>query len=97
MPSVGKVTEIEPGQMKAVDLQGTRVGLANVDGHFYAFSDVCPHDEDLLSSGSLNGLELTCRTDGSRFDLSSGNVLMGPATKRIRTYRVQVEGDDIRI
>lgn len=96
MPTVATSTEIRSGTMRHIDLQGTPVGVANVDGKFYAFSDVCPHLGCSPSAGKLDGMTITC-TCGSQFDLASGRVLAGPAVKRIRTFRVQVEGDELKI
>jgi nitrite reductase/ring-hydroxylating ferredoxin subunit len=100
MPLVSRRNEIGPGEMRAIDLQGTRVGIANVDGRFFAFADTCTYADHPLSQGRLEGLLLTCPTDGSQFDLAggnAGNVVKGPATRRIRTYRVQLDGDDLHI
>jgi 3-phenylpropionate/trans-cinnamate dioxygenase ferredoxin subunit len=83
--------------MTSFDLQGTRVAIAHLDGAFYAFSDTCPHDADSLSEGRLEGMVVVCQSDGSRFDVASGRVLSGPAEKRLRTYRIQVRGDDLVI
>jgi nitrite reductase/ring-hydroxylating ferredoxin subunit len=97
MPAVAKHNEIESGQMLSIDLQGTRVALAHVDSAYYAFSDNCPHDHARLSSGQLDGLVVICPGDGSRFEITSGRVIQGPATTRVRTYRVQRDGDELRI
>ena len=83
--------------MKRVDLQGSYVGVVNVDGAFFAFTDTCPHDGASLSMGTIEDMVLICPKDGSRFDLNSGNVLKGPAFKRIRTYRIQIKGDELHI
>jgi nitrite reductase/ring-hydroxylating ferredoxin subunit len=83
--------------MKGVDLQGSPVGIANVDGRFYAFSNACPNLDCLLTDGRLEGMTLTCSRHGSQFDLASGHVIKGPAIGRIRTYRVQTEGDELHI
>lgn len=83
--------------MRCIDLQGDRVVVANAGGLFYAFSDVCTHLGCSLSEGRLEGTVVTCARDGSQFDIRSGNVLTGPAANRIRTYRVQAYGDEIRI
>jgi nitrite reductase/ring-hydroxylating ferredoxin subunit len=64
---------------------------------FFAFTDTCPHDGASLSLGSIEGTVLTCAKDGSQFDLNSGNVVKGPAFKRIRTYRLQIKGDELYI
>ena len=97
MPSVIKSIEIGPGQMTAVDLYGVAVAIANVGGTFYAISDACPHGACSLSLGMLDGKVVTCRIDGSQFDLPSGSVLSGPAKTRVRTYRVQIDGDELNI
>jgi nitrite reductase/ring-hydroxylating ferredoxin subunit len=92
-----RTAQLGPGEMKALDLQGVRVAIANVDGAFYGFSDVCSHGDHALSDGRLEGMALICSSDGSKFDLASGRVLNGPALKRVRTYRIQVQGDDLVI
>ena len=97
MPTVGKASEIASGQMTGVDLQGVRVAIARVEGAFYAFSDICTHLGCSLSEGKLEGMVLTCPCHGSQFDIASGHVLTGPAVQRIRTYQVQIEGDELRI
>lgn len=97
MPLIASPSEIGLGEMKAIDLQGSPVGVANVDGKFYAFSNNCPNLGCKLTDGRLEGMVITCREHGSQFDLASGHVVSGPATNRIRTYRVQVDGDELRI
>ena len=96
-PTAIKPDEIAPGQMAALDVHGVPVAIANVGGDFYAVGDACPYDGCSLSEGSLDGMVVTCRNDGSRFDLASGHVLAGPAMVRVRTYRVQVRGDELMI
>ncbi len=92
-----KTSQLAPGHITSADLYGVKVAIANVGGAFYAISDACPFDAAALSQGRLEGNVVTCGTDGSRFDLLSGSVLSGPATGRVRTYRVQVYGDELRI
>ncbi len=36
-----KVSEIDKGHMKHVEINGKEIAIANVDGKFYAFSDGC--------------------------------------------------------
>ena len=96
MPIVCKSSAIGSGQIMSVDLQGVPVGIANVNGVLYAFSDACTYNGCSLTKGSLEGASLVC-TCGSKYDLASGHVLGGPASKRIRTYHVQMDGDDVRI
>jgi 3-phenylpropionate/trans-cinnamate dioxygenase ferredoxin component len=97
MPPVLKSSDIAPGHMTAIELYGVPVAIANVGGVFYAISDACPHAACSLSLGLLNGKVVTCRNDGSQFDLVSGHVLTGPAKVRVRTYRIQIHGDELSI
>jgi nitrite reductase/ring-hydroxylating ferredoxin subunit len=45
-----KVTEtkdIQPSKMKAVEVNSEKVGVANVEGKYYAIGNVCTHLGDL--------------------------------------------------
>ena len=91
------IDEIQPGKMKRVDINGRRLLLANVDGHFYATDDTCTHEDASLSSGFLKGELVKCPLHGSRFNLRTGEVLEDPAEDNLKTYSVKIEGKDILI
>lgn len=96
MPAIAQSRDITPGEIRAIDLQGAAIGVANVDTKFYAFTAACSHCGASLSQGRLAGMTITCSC-GSQFDLASGHASAGPATKRIRTYRVQLKGEELHI
>jgi nitrite reductase/ring-hydroxylating ferredoxin subunit len=48
-----------------------------------------------LANGELKGTTVTCACHGSQFDVTSGAVLRGPARKPVRSYAVQVEGEEL--
>jgi nitrite reductase/ring-hydroxylating ferredoxin subunit len=69
------------------------VAVARVDGKLYALDDLCTHEACPLSSGLLTGTTLMCQCHGSQFDIGTGAVMRGPATKAMRTYEVrEVDG-----
>ena len=76
-----------------------RISVARVDGRLYAFGDICTcaHEGCPLSGGLLAGTTITCQCHGSRFDITTGAVIEGPATEALETYEVQEVGDEIRI
>jgi 3-phenylpropionate/trans-cinnamate dioxygenase ferredoxin subunit len=94
---VAHVADILPGQVKVVTVDGQEIGVANVDGAFYAFADVCTHDDGPLVEGDLDGCIITCPRHGARFDVSTGAALSLPAVAPIPVYSLKVEGPDIKI
>lgn len=79
------VTELEPGAMKVVEVDGHQLLVANVDGSFYISDAHCPHMHGPLVKGTLDGTVLTCPWHGSQFDLTDGRCVrwtdFGPTVK----------------
>ena len=93
-----KASEIQPGGLAAVDVQGTRVAIANVGGIYYAFAEACTHEQcSLVQEGELAGTTVTCVCHGSEFDVRTGAVLAPPARLPLKVYPVRVEGDALHI
>lgn len=95
--TVGTVSGLQPGRMKAYHVGANEITVANVDGRFFAFGDTCPHRGCSLATGTLEGQVVTCACHGSQFDVSSGEVLRGPADEGVETWPVRIEGDAISI
>ena len=95
--AVAKASEIQDGGMKGLDVNGKHILLANIGGRYYAISNICSHQKCELSDGKLEGNAVKCICHGSKFDVTSGSVLSGPAEKPVESYEVKVEGDDITI
>jgi nitrite reductase/ring-hydroxylating ferredoxin subunit len=93
-----KTTEIPMGSVIAMDVRGTRIAVANVDGTYYAFDEACTHEQcSLAEYGELAGTTLTCTCHGSEFDVRTGTVLAPPATVPVKVYPVRVAGDALHI
>ena len=72
-----------------------RISIARVDGRLYAFDDLCTCAEQAcpLSGGLLTGTTVMCQCHGSRFDITTGAVVNGPATEALNVYEVhEVDG-----
>ena len=76
-----------------------RISVARAGGTLYAFGDLCtcPGTSCPLSGGLLTGTTIRCQCHGSEFDVTTGAVLSGPASKPLDVYDVQVAGGSIRI
>ena len=94
---VGSSTDIVAGEMRAFDVDGTRVTVANVGGQLHAFDDTCTHTGCSLARGRLTGTTVTCACHGSQFDVTSGAVLRGPAQQPERSRTVQVDGENLLV
>lgn len=92
---VAKASELSPGQMKWVAVNGERRVLANVEGTFYAISDACGHRNAPLSRGKLDGYLIECPLHYAQFDVRTGELVNGPVSTAVPTYQVRIEGDTI--
>ena len=92
---VAKVDELSPGQMKWVAVNGERLVLANVEGVFYAISDVCGHRNAPLSRGKLQGYVIECPLHFAQFDIRTGELISGPVSMAVPVYEVRVEDDTV--
>jgi 3-phenylpropionate/trans-cinnamate dioxygenase ferredoxin subunit len=93
---VARITDLAPGEKMLVEYDDEDVGLFNIDGHFYAISDVCTHDNGPLVEGLLDGDCVICPRHGARFNVKTGAQTM-PAFAPVPLYTVKIEGDDIFI
>lgn len=104
---VATVGEVAPGTSKLVNVKGRDVALFNVDGHYYAFFNRCPHAGASLCAGKIvhrvtssepgtYRLEpdltmLRCPWHGWQFDIRTGQAWCDPETLKVRNYPVAVE------
>ena len=83
--------------MKWVAVNGERRVLANVEGMFYAISDVCGHRNAPLSRGKLQGYVIECPLHFAQFDIRNGELVSGPVSIAVPVYEVRVENGTVYI
>jgi nitrite reductase (NADH) small subunit len=91
-----KATEIAPGQIREIRLEGTTIALANVGGQFHAVSNTCLHRGGPLGHGSLQGNVVTCPWHGWSFDVTSGKVAASQSAG-VASYPVELRGEDVYV
>jgi nitrite reductase/ring-hydroxylating ferredoxin subunit len=89
-------SDIGHGAMKAVDVDGQGVLVANVEGQFYAVANRCGESPLPLQFGILEGAELRCSWHGCRYDVRTGHRLDGGA-EQLSVVPVAVDGDEVRV
>ena len=94
---VASVSEIAPGTAKQVEANGQPIALFNVGGKFYALSNTCTHRGGPLAEGILEEITVECPWHGARFDVTTGAVEGPPARDAVKSYKVIVEGTDVKI
>ena len=94
---VANKKDLPSGKGMAVEVQGKTIALFNVNGEYYAMDDACTHAGGPLSEGTLEGVVVTCPWHGATFDVCSGTVMSQPAFSNVTSYKVIIEGEDIKI
>lgn len=88
---VEPIDAIKPGQLRDYELlDGTMLGIANVDGTFYAFDARCPHEGGPLTGGRLAEGQLRCPWHGYRFRLTDGCAIEPAIPLALRRFPVRV-------
>jgi 3-phenylpropionate/trans-cinnamate dioxygenase ferredoxin subunit len=62
-------------QMHAVSLRGREILIVRTKEGLYAVENLCPHAQQDLSTGKVDGTLLTCRHHGVQIDLRTGRVV----------------------
>ena len=94
---VAETKDVQASQMIAVEVNGEKVCIANVDVRYYAIGNVCTHMGGPLAEGKLEEHVVQCPWHGSRFDIRTGEVVRPPAIRPEPTYEVKEENNNILI
>lgn len=95
--TVATTGDLKPGDMLRAIVDDVPVCVYNVDGDYYATQDTCTHAEASLAEGDLYDHVVTCALHGAEFDIRTGEALCFPATQALATFRVKVEGQQIKV
>ena len=89
--------ELKERKPVRVDVGDTAVLLVRIDGEVYALANTCTHLGGPLNEGPLEGDSIRCPWHGSRFCLTDGAVLDGPAVYDERVFDVRVRNGQIEV
>jgi len=92
--AIGKTSEVPVGGAKIFKAEKVMVSQPS-EGEFKAFSTVCTHQGCPITK--LDGDEIECGCHGSRFMVTDGSVVNGPATKPLEELKATVKGDNLTV
>ena len=87
---VASTEDIDEEDVLQVRLGDLLLAIYNLDGEFFATSDICTHEAICLSEGVVVGDIIECPRHQGRFHIPTGEPKGAPATVPIRTYPVKV-------
>ena len=96
MIKVATLSEVPNFGKKTVTVDGKNIVLANNKGAIYAFESECPHQGAPMATAIVKDEYVSCPRHGYRFSLADGTCKEHPDFT-LRTYRVELSGDDILI
>lgn len=110
---VGNVNQVRSTEPLIVKIKGKEIGVFHEDGKWYAIKNSCPHKQAPLCEGTVSGTMipskvcefrfgmegtvLRCPWHGWEFDLNTGKALFGISDRKVATYDVYVENDEIYV
>jgi 3-phenylpropionate/trans-cinnamate dioxygenase ferredoxin subunit len=110
---VGAVGDFADGRFKVFDIGGRPVGVVKTGQGFYAVRNRCPHQGADICAGTVGGtmvasdpFEYEYRTDTLvvacpwhrwEFELATGDSFGKVTNKKLVTYAVEVEDDEVYV
>jgi 3-phenylpropionate/trans-cinnamate dioxygenase ferredoxin subunit len=92
---------ISPGESASVTVDGFPVAVANVDGEFFAFQNLCPHQGTTLGGRPVEeDCAISCPQHGSRYDVRTGRCVKEAPdgfNQDLMTFRTQVVDDVVQV
>src|SRR5215472_9999539 len=87
--------DIPPETAKAFEVGDRRLAVFNIGGKFYVTDDECTHASASLADGMLEGDVIECSLHFGAFHVPTGEVKAPPCSLPLRTYKVELQGDDV--
>ncbi len=89
-------SEVPVGTCREVAVAGQMIAVYNVEGTFYATTNVCVHRGGPLGQGMLDGRAVMCPWHAWNWDVATGENTANP-TLKIAAYEAKLEGGDVMV
>ncbi len=91
------LADIKDGIPLCAEIEGQKIAIYKVNDKYYATSNICTHAGGPLCEGELLSNIITCPWHGSKFDVTTGQVMHPPAISPVKTFKTRVNGDAIEV
>jgi nitrite reductase/ring-hydroxylating ferredoxin subunit len=85
------IDAVSKGELRQFNIENNEILVINLNDRLFCLAARCTHAGAPLVEGELSEDILTCPWHGSRFRVTDGSVVRGPAEKAIKTYKNQVQ------
>lgn len=92
-----KSADLVPNRPSLVTVKGEQIALFRIDGAVHAIENLCSHAGGPLCEGTLTGTVISCPYHGSEFDVTTGAVCRGPASRPQRHFATRINGDFVEV
>lgn len=87
---VAPLGAIPPGEGRTFQVAGERIAIFRTrEGQLFATQAECPHKNGPLADGLVGGTTVICPLHSWKFDLRSGNALVGDCG--LKTYPARID------
>jgi nitrite reductase (NADH) small subunit len=92
--TLGPLSQIPPGEGRNFDAAGELVAVFHTrSGEVFATQAKCPHKNGPLADGLVGGGTVICPLHAWKFNLSTGDPVMGSC--KLKTYPVRVTAEGL--
>src|SRR5688500_16965612 len=93
--TVARLSDLPVGSLRLARVDGHRLCVVRTGEGVFALDNACPHEGYGLTTGDLDGDELTCEWHNWRFRVSDGHCTLGE--EDVVSHEVRVDGDEVRV
>ena len=88
--TISTLDAIPAGEGRTFDVQGEKIAIFHTrTGQIFAVQAECPHRGGPLSDGLIGGTTLVCPLHSWKFDLKTGEALLGSCG--LKTYPIRLD------